>query len=170
MHSPHHQRHQSMGVAGGLSGNYGLFSPGGVISPFSWDTSAFRFDFDDLRARSNLLSLSSGIRDVDETEVLQRTSEEELEGLGPSLRRSTNDDEDKDADDNGKCEGGKSQKRKGGAVPGGGGGPDVEMKRFKLGVLRNLLANFSLEKTIDKYRSLSSKPFTVRPADYSFDW
>lgn len=164
----HHQRHPSMGVVGGLNGGYGLLSPGGRMSPFCWDTSAFRFDFDDLRARSNLLSLSSSIRDNEETEVRQKTSaEEELEGMGPSVRQSRNYDEDKEGDDNGKSEEGKSQKRKGGTIP---GGPDVEMKRFKLGVLRNLLANFSLEKTIEKYRSLSSKPFTVRPGDYSFDW
>lgn len=47
---------------------------------------------------------------------------------------------------------------------------ELSQRQFKEYVMRKLLAEFSLDKTISKYRSLSATTYNINPSDYSYDW
>lgn len=46
---------------------------------------------------------------------------------------------------------------------------DINSEDYKTEVVRNLLANFDLEKTMDRYRNLSTVEYKIQPKDYSLD-
>ena len=149
---------------------------GGSMSPFCWDTKTFQFDAVDSRALAikdrRRFTYSDGTEkryDDDEEDEVDVT----LAPPPPGHRRATVPEAAEVKDGQryaGETSTETSATTKKKSKSRQATNPELQLRQFKFDVIRKLLKEFNLEKTISKYRSLTSKPYRINPAEFSFDW